>query len=74
MMFCSSTDPTPRRNRARQNFISKHTEVLLTFGSSAIKPQTPVGNIKYINIVEADSGWTPNGSNKKKVDWHTFCG
>lgn len=74
MMFCSSRDSTPQRNRARQNCISKHTGVLLTFGSLAIKPETPAGNRKYINIVEADSGWRPSESNKKMLTWYTFWG
>lgn len=68
MTFCSSRDPTPQKNRARQNCISKHTGVLLIFGSSAIKPQTPSGIRKYMNIVEADSGWRPSERHKKNVD------
>lgn len=74
MMFCSSRDPTPQRNRARQNCISKHAGVLLTFASSATKPQTPAGNRKHINIVEADSGWRPSENNQKMSTWHTFWG
>lgn len=37
-------------------------------GSSAIKPQTPVGNRKYINIVQADRGWRPSENNNKHVE------
>lgn len=75
MIFLSSRDPTPQRNRTRQNCISKHMGVLLIFGSSAIKPQTPAGNKKDINIVEADSGWRPSENNKKTLlTWNTFSG
>lgn len=66
--FCSSKDTTPQRSTARQNYISKHTGILLVSGSSAIKPQTPVGNRKYINIVQADRGWRPSENNNKHVE------
>jgi len=46
----------------------------LVFGSSAIKPQTPAGNRKDINIVKADSGWRPSENNKKYVDFLYFLG
>lgn len=38
------------------------------FGSIAIKPQTPVGKRKYINIVKAGDGWRPSENNPKYVD------